>query len=49
MLADALPDILAFTAFPVSHWQKLRPNNPLERLNKEIRLRTDVVARRAAP
>ena len=39
VLADALPDILAFTAFPVSHWQKLWSNNPLERLNKEIRRR----------
>ena len=42
MLEDALPDILAFTAFPVSHWQKLWSNNPLKRLNKEIRRRTDV-------
>lgn len=39
MLTDALPDILAFTAFPISHWQKLWSNNPLERLNKEIRRR----------
>ena len=43
MLADAIPDILAFTACPVAHWQKLRSNNLLERLNKEIRSRTDVV------
>ena len=37
MLADAIPDILACTASPVSHWQKLRSNNPPERLNKEMR------------
>ena len=28
LLADAAPDILAFTAFPLAHWQKLWPNNP---------------------
>ena len=40
---DAADDLLAFSAFPPEHWPKIRSNNPQERLNKEIRRRTDVV------
>jgi putative transposase len=40
---DAEEDLIAFYAFPAAHWTKLRSTNPLERVNKEIGRRTDVV------
>jgi transposase-like protein len=43
MLTDAQPDLLAFAAFPRRHWRQIWSTNPLERVNKEIKRRTDVV------
>jgi putative transposase len=43
MLADAREDLTAFAAFPVAHWTKIWSTNPLERVNKEVKRRTNVV------
>jgi putative transposase len=43
MLVDARDDLLQFTGFPIEHWRKIWSTNPLERLHREIKRRTDVV------
>ena len=43
MMQEAKEDLLAFTGFPQVHWRQLWSTNPLERVNKEIKRRTDVV------
>lgn len=43
LLEAAEDDLLAFMSFPSEHWRKLRSTNPLERINREIGRRSDVV------
>lgn len=43
LMDEAEEDVLAYLAFPREHWRQIWSNNPLERLNKEVKRRTDVV------
>src|SRR3954462_14058506 len=43
LMDEAREDVLAYTAFPREHWPQISSTNPLERLNGEIKRRSDVV------
>ena len=43
LLRDAKPDVTAFADFPLAHWHKIWSTNPLERLNREVKRRSDIV------
>jgi putative transposase len=43
LMDEAEEDMLSYTSFPAEYWQKIWSNNPLERLNKEVKSWTEVV------
>lgn len=43
LLDEAEADVLAYLAFPAEHWRQIWSNNPLERLNREVKRRADVI------
>src|SRR3712207_5141862 len=43
LMEEAEEDVLSYAVFPAEHWQKIWSNNPLERVNKEVKRRTQVV------
>ena len=49
LVGEGVEETLSYMDFPEEHWIKLRTNNPLERIMKEIRRRTRVVGERPAP
>jgi putative transposase len=49
LMDEAKTEVLAFTAFPRAHWQKIWSTNPLERVNKEIKRRARVVGSSPTP
>ena len=44
LMEEAIDDVLAYMSFHKSHWSQIRSTNPLERLNREIKRRTNVAS-----